>query len=49
MKNIVFPLVLFFAAIYLIACDYGQNVPDQIQDEPHTNSAAGENPEEEEE
>ena len=49
MKNIVAQLVLFFAAIFLIACDYGQDVPDQIHDEPHTNTAAGENPEEEEE
>ena len=49
MKDIVAQLVLFFAAIFLIACDYGQDVPDQIHDEPHTNTAAGENPAEEEE
>jgi len=49
MKNIVAQLVLFFAAIFLIACSGDQDVPDQSHDEPHTNTAAGENPAEEEE
>ena len=49
MKNIVPQLVLFISAIFIIACGGGgQDVPDQSQDEPHTNAAEGENPEEEE-
>ena len=46
MKNLIAQLVLVFAVTFLIACDGGQDVPDQSQDEPHTNTAEGENPEE---
>ena len=49
MKNIITQLVVIIAATFLIACGGGQDVPDQSQDEPHTNTAEGENPEEEEE
>ena len=49
MRVIVVRLILIFTITFLIACGGGQDVPDQSQDEPHTNTAEGENPEEEEE
>jgi len=44
-KSFVQPAVIITVA-FLIACG-GQDLPDQSQDEPHTNTAEGENPEEE--
>ena len=49
MKNVITQLVVIIAATFLIACGGAQDVLDQSQDEPHTNTAEGENPEEEEE
>ena len=49
MKNVITQLAVIIATTFLIACEGGQDVPDQSQDEPHTNTAEGENPEEEEE
>ena len=50
MKSLLAQLAVVFVASFLIACGGGgQDVPDQSQDEPHTNAAEGENPEEEEE
>ena len=49
MRVIVGRLILIVIVTFLTACGGGQDVPDQSLDEPHTNTAEGENPEEEEE
>ena len=49
MRIIVSQLILIITVTFLVGCGGGQDVPDQSQDEPHTNTAEGENPEEEEE
>ena len=48
MRVFVLQLILIVTATFLVACDGGQDVPDQSLDEPQTNTSEGENPEEEE-
>tara|TARA_Y100000588_G_scaffold387859_1_gene486663 strand:- start:464 stop:610 length:147 start_codon:yes stop_codon:yes gene_type:complete len=48
MRVIILRLISIVTFTFLTACGGGQDVPDQSMDEPHTDTAEGENPEEEE-